>query len=56
MARAGKGDIVINNNKGVILHLKAGEKGLALDPVIEGLMITLACSPYRDRALRSYRL
>ena len=41
VAKAGKGDFVMKNDKGVILHLKAGEKGLALDLGVEGLKITL---------------
>jgi hypothetical protein len=31
----------MKNDKGVVLHLKAGEKGLALDLGVEGLKVTL---------------
>jgi hypothetical protein len=41
VAKAGKGDFVMKNDKGVILHLKAEGKGLALDLGVEGLKITL---------------
>ena len=41
VAKAGKGDFVMKNDKGVILHLKAEGTGLALDLGVEGLKITL---------------
>ena len=41
VAKAGKGDFVMKNNKGVVLHLKAGNKGLALDLGVEGLKIRM---------------
>lgn len=41
VAKAGKGDFVMKNDKGVVLHLKAGAKGLALDMGVEGLKISL---------------
>jgi hypothetical protein len=40
-AKAGKGDFVMKNDKGVVLHLKAADKGLALDLGVEGLKISL---------------
>ena len=41
VAKAGKGDFVMKNDKGVIMHLKAGTKGLALDLGVEGLKISM---------------
>jgi hypothetical protein len=41
VAKAGKGDFVMKNDKGVVLHLKAGNKGLALDLGVEGLKIRM---------------
>ncbi|MGD2075921.1 MAG: DUF1134 domain-containing protein [Gammaproteobacteria bacterium] len=41
VAKAGKGDFVMKNDKGVVLHLKAHDKGLALDLGVEGLKITM---------------
>jgi len=41
VAKAGKGDFVMKNDKGVTLRLKAAAKGLALDLGVEGLKITL---------------
>jgi hypothetical protein len=41
VAKAGKGDFVMKNDKGVVLHLKAGAQGFALDLGVEGLKITL---------------
>ena len=40
-AKAGKGDFVMKNSKGVVLHLKAADKGLALDLGVEGLNISM---------------
>jgi len=37
----GKGDFVMKNDKGVILHLKAGAEGVALDLGVEGLKVTM---------------
>lgn len=41
VAKAGKGDFVMKNDKGVVLHLKAHDTGLALDLGVEGMKITL---------------
>jgi hypothetical protein len=41
VAKVGKGDFVMKNDKGVVMHLKAGDKGLALDLGVEGLKITM---------------
>jgi hypothetical protein len=41
VAKAGKGDFVMKNDKGVVIHLKAGTQGLALDLGVEGLKITM---------------
>jgi hypothetical protein len=41
IAKASKGDFVMKNDKGVVLHLKSGAKGLALDLGVEGLKITM---------------
>jgi len=41
VAKAGKGDVVMRNDKGVVLHLKAADKGLALDLGVEGVTITM---------------
>jgi hypothetical protein len=41
VAKAGKGDFVMKNDKGVVLHLKAAGQGLALDLGVEGLKITM---------------
>jgi len=38
---ASKGDFVMKNDKGVILHLKAGAQGIALDLGVEGLKVTM---------------
>lgn len=37
----GKGGIWLKNDKGVVLHLKASAKGLALNLGVEGLKITM---------------
>jgi len=41
MAKASKGDFVMKNDKGVVMHLKADAKGLALDLGVEGLKVTM---------------
>ncbi len=41
VAKAGKGDLVMKNDKGVVLHLKAAAQGLALDLGVEGLNIRM---------------
>ena len=41
VAKAGKGDFVMKNDKGVILHLKAAAQGIALDLSVEGLKVTM---------------
>lgn len=41
VAKVGKGDFVMENDKGVVLHLKAADKGLALDLGVEGLHILM---------------
>ena len=41
VAKAGKGDVVMRNDNGVVLHLKAADKGLALDLGVEGVTITM---------------
>ncbi|MGD8842434.1 MAG: hypothetical protein PVJ83_03075 [Gammaproteobacteria bacterium] len=40
-AKLNKGDFVMKNDKGVVLHLKSGAEGFALDLGVEGLKITL---------------
>jgi hypothetical protein len=40
-AKVSKGDFVMKNRKGVVLHLKSGAEGFALDLGVEGLKITL---------------
>jgi hypothetical protein len=41
LGNASKGDFVMRNDKGVILHLKSAAQGIALDLGVEGLKITL---------------
>ena len=41
LGNASKGDFVMKNDKGVILHLKSAAQGIALDLGLEGLRITL---------------
>lgn len=40
-AKVGKGDFVMKNDKGVVLHLKAHDTGLALDLGVEGMDIKM---------------
>jgi len=40
-AKLNKGDFVMKNDKGVVLHLKSGAEGFALDLGVEGLKITM---------------
>jgi hypothetical protein len=41
LGNASKGDMVMRNDKGVILHLKSAAQGIALDLGVEGLKISL---------------
>jgi len=41
LGNASKGDYVMRNDKGVILHLKSAAEGIALDLGVEGLKITM---------------
>jgi hypothetical protein len=41
LGNASKGDFVMKNDKGVILHLKAAAQGIALDLGVEGLKIRM---------------
>lgn len=41
IGEASKGDTVMKNDKGVILHLKSAAQGLALDLGVEGMKITM---------------
>jgi hypothetical protein len=41
LGNASKGDFVMKNDKGVILHLKAAAQGIALDLGVEGLKVTM---------------
>jgi hypothetical protein len=41
LGNASKGDTVMKNDKGVILHLKSAAQGIALDLGVEGMKITL---------------
>jgi len=41
LGNASKGDTVMKNDKGVVLHLKSAAQGIALDLGVEGLKITL---------------
>ena len=38
---ASKGDFIMKNDKGVILHMKSGAKGIALDLGVEGMKVTM---------------
>lgn len=41
LGNASKGDTVMKNDKGVILHLKSAAQGIALDLGVEGMKITM---------------
>jgi len=41
VGNASKGDFVMKNDKGVVLHLKSAAQGLALDLGVEGMKVTL---------------
>jgi hypothetical protein len=41
LGNASKGDFVMKNDKGVVLHLKAAAQGIALDLGVEGLKIRM---------------
>ena len=41
LGNASKGDTVMKNDKGVVLHLKSAAQGIALDLGVEGMKITL---------------
>jgi hypothetical protein len=41
LGNASKGDIVMKNDKGVVLHLKSAAQGIALDLGVEGMKITM---------------
>ncbi len=41
LGNASKGDYVMKNDKGVVLHLKSAAQGIALDLGVEGMKITL---------------
>lgn len=41
LGNASKGDSVMKNDKGVVIHLKSAAKGIALDLGVEGMKITL---------------
>jgi hypothetical protein len=41
LGNASKGDMVMKNDKGVILHLKSAAQGIALDLGVEGMKVTL---------------
>ena len=41
LGNASKGDYVMKNDKGVVLHLKSAAEGIALDLGVEGLKITM---------------
>jgi len=41
LGNASKGDVVMKNDKGVIIHLKSGAQGIALDLGVEGMKVTL---------------
>jgi len=41
LGNSSKGDFVMKNDKGVILHLKAAAQGIALDLSVEGLKVTM---------------
>jgi hypothetical protein len=41
LGNASKGDFVMKNDKGVVLHLKSAAQGIALDLGVEGLKVTM---------------
>jgi len=41
LGNASKGDTVMKNDKGVVLHLKSAAQGIALDLGVEGMKITM---------------
>jgi len=41
LGNTSKGDFVMKNDKGVILHLKSAAQGIALDLGVEGLKVTM---------------
>jgi len=41
LGNASKGDTVMKNDKGVILHLKSAAQGIALDLGVEGMKVTM---------------
>lgn len=41
LGNASKGDFVMKNDKGVVLHLKSAAQGIALDLGVEGMKITM---------------
>jgi hypothetical protein len=41
LGNASKGDTVMKNDKGVVLHLKSAAQGIALDLGVEGIKITM---------------
>jgi hypothetical protein len=41
LGNASKGDSVMKNDKGVVIHLKSAAQGIALDLGVEGMKITL---------------
>jgi hypothetical protein len=41
LGNSSKGDFVMKNDKGVVLHLKAAAQGIALDLGVEGLKVTM---------------
>ena len=41
LGNASKGDFVMRNDKGVILHLKSAAQGIALDLGVEGMKVTM---------------
>ena len=41
LGNASKGDTVMKNDEGVVLHLKSAAQGIALDLGVEGMKVTL---------------
>lgn len=41
LGNASKGDTVMKNDKGVVLHLKSAAQGIALDLGVEGMKVTM---------------
>jgi len=41
LGNASKGDFVMKNDKGVVLHLKSAAQGIALDLGVEGMKVTM---------------